>query len=648
VSQHVTIDFETRSECDLKKCGSWVYSEHPSTEILCMAWAIGDDPVQLWHPEMTFPPELAQAIYNGAVLEAHNAFFERSIWENIGVTKLYFPRMKPDQWRCSASRVAAQSLPRSLGKAAEALRVSFQKDLGGRALMLKMCSPKKKADGSREATTWEDDPMQLFRLYDYCKGDVRAERAVSQVVRELSETELKVWQLDQKINHRGILIDREGCRAAVKLVAEVEEKLKAEFVELTKGVVQTPKQIDRLLEWLTDNGTAMNGLTKAEVVQTLGGNDMSPRVQRVLEIRQQLARASTAKFIAMLNSAGADGRVRDSLMYHGAGTGRWAGKLMQPHNLTKATIKVTEHTVALLKRGDAELIEEYYPDVLGFVSSHLRAMLIPARGHRFIAADYAAIEARVLFWMAGEKYGIEAYRNKLDLYIEVASQIYPGVKVVKPSTERDVGKEAVLGCGFGMGHAKFKARVKEKVGIDVTEDFSKRIVKTYRNQFPAVPRFWYAIEAAAIAAVRSPGTKVPCGKVTWGYDGRVLWCQLPSGRLLAYNDPKIRASEKFEDKVELSCMVSSQGNWVREGTYGGKLVENVVQATARDIMTDAMLRLDEAGWNIALHCHDEIVTEEPSGTHDYMELEKIMRQVPAWATGCPIDAEGWEGPRYKK
>lgn len=645
----IFVDFETRSECDLKKCGSWVYSEHPSTEILCMAWAIEDGPVQLWEPGQPFPVTLARALDGGMEIEAHNAFFERSIWENIGVPKHDFRNFHPDQWRCSAARVAARALPRSLAGAAAALRVSFQKDLGGQALMLKMCKPRKKADGSRAETTWEDDIMDLWKLWEYCKKDVLAERAVSAAVQPLSPTELRVWQLDQKINHRGVLIDREGCEAAISIVAQVATKLKAEFLELTAGVVQKASQRDRLLEWLEDQGTAMNSLTKADVIATLGGNETSPRVQRVLEIRQQLSKTSTAKFVAMLNSSGSDGRVRDCLMYHGAATGRWAGKLMQPQNFTRGTVEVTDGTIALLKTADAEKIAEYYPDVMGFVSSHIRAMLIPAKGMTFVAADYSAIEARVLFWLAGEKYGLDAYKNKLDLYVEVAKQIYHKNEVTKP--ERIIGKNTVLGCGYGMGAKKFVATVKQNANVDLTEEFSQRIVRTYRAQFPAVPRFWYAMEAAAIAAVRAPGKKVPCGKVTWGCEGGVLYCRLPSGRLIAYNDPKIRASEKFEGKVELSNMVVSQGQWVRESTYGGKLVENVVQATARDIMADAMLRLDDAGEWIVLTVHDEILLEEPDPRFAEVStkaLVETMRQLPAWAKGCPIDVEGWHGPRYKK
>lgn len=639
----IYIDFETYSECDLKKCGSWAYSQHPSTEILCMAYAIDNGPVQLWTPGKTGPHLTPQLKFH--TIEAHNAFFERSIWENICVKKFGWPMIRPEQWRCSAAKAAARALPRALGNLAEAMRVSHQKDSAGKALMLKLCKPQRM--GVKEELKKYHDPIDLYKLYDYCKKDVEAERAVSLVVPDLSPAEQEIWFLDQKINHRGIAVDIDACRSAIKIIEQEEEKLTREFLKLVEGRVTTATQRDKLLAWFKDSGVDMLGLTKADVVKALGQTDLSPEVRRVLELRQQLSKTSTAKFQAMLNSVGDDGRIRDTLMYHGAATGRWTGKLVQMQNIPRGTVEVTEKTVGLLKTGNAGLVEKQYPDVMAFVSSHIRAMLIAAPGKKLVGGDYASIEARVLFWLAGEERGLGLYRKKADLYVEMARRLYGKDDIEK--TERMVGKTTVLGCGYGMGAVKFRATLEAQTGIKVSEERAQGIINTYRTTFPAVSAFWWATEAAALAAMRAPGKGVPCGKVFWGYNQArdVLFCQLPSRRLLSYNSPRLKPSTKFEGKLELSCMVSSQGVWTREATYGGKLVENVTQAVARDIMAAAMLNVERAGWPVVLSVHDELVVEVEE-TADPEKFRSLMCYLPAWADGCPIEAEAWEGRRYKK
>jgi DNA polymerase len=640
----VYLDFETRSECDIKKCGAYVYSQHPTTSVLCMAWAVEDEPVQLWVPGQPFPDEMV--VLPGYELEAHNVFFERCIWENIMVPRYNWPRIAPEQWRCSAARVAARALPRSLGGAAAALKLAFQKDMEGSRIMLKLARPRKPTKDDK--SKWNEDPIDMGKLYAYCKQDVETERAIAKTVRPLSAKELEVWQLDQKINARGIFCDQKGCTRAIRIMDRYNTKLLKELVEITDKKVTTGSQRDRIIAWAKEEGTELDGLTKQEVVEALGGNELSPEVRRVLELRQSLSKTSIKKYQAMLNSSSKDGRIRDTLMYHGASTGRWTGRLVQMQNLPRGLFPVDENTFTLLQHENSDVLDMIYGDVAGVISSCIRGMLCAAPGQELIVADYSAIEARCVLWLAGEERGLRAFREGQDLYVEMARKIYRKEDISKK--ERAIGKAAVLGCGYGMSHMKFQLTVKNNAGIEVSEALAKAAVQTYRTQFSLVPKFWYAQEAAAISAVQHPGQLLRCGKAAWAFHtDNVLYCRLPSGRCLAYNEPQVNLVEKFgREKLELSYMVSVQGQWTREATFGGKIAEQISQATARDLMAAAMLRVEKAGFPVVLTVHDEIVTEVPEGTKTVKELEDLMCVLPPWAAGLPIAAEGWAGRRYRK
>ena len=654
----IYIDFETRSEVDIKKSGAWVYSLDSSTEILCMAVKYHEGEPELFkgselrnHSIHSYNhcfalSGLAGRIEQGELVEAHNAFFERSIWHNIMVERYGWPEIKPEQWRCSASVAAYHALPRSLGGAGQILNLSTIKDDEGKRVMLQLSKPRPRVGGFFEQ---EEYPEKFQTLYDYCKSDVEAEYAIANKLGGLPNRELKVWQLDQKINERGVHIDIDAVNKSLKILGEYSEKLEKELDILTEGKITTVGQRAKILEWCKERGEELPGLTKADVEQALK-TVKDAKVKRVLEIRQALSKTSTAKYEAMKNSCGPDGRIRDVLMYHGASTGRWSGKLVQFQNLPRGSIKDMATAIKLIKQGSASSIEMLTDDVMGFMSSAIRGMVCAPQGKKLLVADFAAIEARVLGWLAGSEKMLNQFRNGEDLYKDMASNIYRvDVKDVT-AEQRQLGKAAILGAGYGMGAPKFYETCLSW-GIKVHEGLAKTAINTYRQTYHHVRQLWYDQEKAAHTAVRT-GNRVECGKTIWFMQDDFLKCKLPSGRCLHYYKPELKMKQNdWGESIELSYLAEKMGKAFRNGTYGGKLVENITQAVARDLMADAMLRIEDEGFNIVLSVHDELVAEVPQQTALQNPLERfcnLMAATPNWAKDCPVAAEGWEGINYKK
>lgn len=646
----IYIDFETKSPVDIRASGAWVYSEHPETDVHCMAYAVDDEPVRIWTPwDDSYDNEEKDRLFDlikyGELVEAHNALFERAIWQNIMVPRYDWPEIKPEQWRCSAAKAAARALPRSLENVGAVLHLKTQKNMLGKRVMMKLCRPR--LDG----TYWTPEiaPEDFAVLYDYCKQDVEVERELNKEVRDLHPDELKVWQLDQTINARGIMLDIEAVEACLKMVRDYEKKLLKEVNQITKGALQNVSQRDKAIQWLSGQGLLLDNLTKKTVSETLeNGDGLPPEVLRLLEIRQELGRTSTAKLAAMQQARCKDGRIRDTLMYHGAGTGRWSGKLVQLHNMPRGTVSDTDRAIELIKKGDYELVEMFYGDVMATISSCLRGMLIASPGMELIVADYAAIEARVLFWLANETRGMQMFRDGVDLYLDMAKTIYSRENVGK--AERPLGKQAILGCGYGMGRDKFQITC-ENYGIKIPPAIAERAVTAYREKYATVQCLWWDQERAAIKAAKS-GQPVNCGKVTWFMHEKTLYCKLPSKRCLSYNFPSVKVVETpwGAEKEQLSyfSVNSVSKKWEQEPTYGGKLVENITQAVARDLMASAMLRVEAAGYPVVLTVHDELVAEVPEGFGSVEEFENLMAEAPEWGADCPIKAEGWRGKRYRK
>ncbi len=680
-----SIDFETRSACSLRKSGAWRYAEDPTTEILCMAYRLpywADGRTELWTPgfqELGIPPgenfdsllELFEWIEGGGLVEAHNAWFERSIWTNIATPLFSFPSISSNQWRCSAAKAAAHALPRGLEDALAALRLGLSKDTEGGKVMMKMTKPRKPRKAEREAWAaahgtephkllyWEDHEL-IARLFQYCRADILAEEALSAALPDLDEQETAIYLLDQTINQRGFQLDMGAVGTALKLIAGEQKLINNELLTLTGGKVAKATQRAQMIEWFCSEGLEIPDTRKETVRDYLSPeyatfHTITPEAKRGLELLQSMARSSTAKFKAMQSWASGDGRVRGGLVYHGAKTGRWSGAGIQPQNFPKGTVKgfKVDEAWTLLKTRNRTKIVAQYGDVLEALSAGLRGAITATPGKRLFVADYASIEARVLLWLADDQDALEVFRQGKDIYLEMASEIYGyECNKVDHGSERALGKVAILGLGYQMGWSKFTATC-ESWGIPITDELAQTVVNAYRAKFWRVKEMWNAQEAAAIEAIRSKGDDHPCGQVLWFVKGRFLYCELPSGRRLAYPDSKIEMrptpwGEKKET-VTFKGVEPVIRKWLRQHTYGGSIVENITQAVSRDLLAEAMQRCEASGiYMPVLSVHDEIVTEANESVTDVAAFTQLMVELPAWADGCPVEAESWCGFRYKK
>ena len=685
-----TIDFETRSACSLKKCGSWRYSLDATTEVLCLAYRLpywDEGRTGLWHP--AFPhlgieetehseelDELIDWVLAGELVEAHNAWFERGIWTNIMGPRYGWPVIGHRQWRCSAAKAAAHALPRALGDVSEALALKVKKDLEGGKVMKKVMKPRKPRKAEREAWAlvhgeapmplhWHESRELFERLWEYCRVDVLAEEGLSERVPDLNAAETELYLLDQQMNERGFQLDVQAVDVALKLIAEETILLNGELSKLTKGKVEKATQRARMMQWFAGEGLVLENTQKATLDEVAQDSSLPPKVMRGVELVRELGRSSTAKYQAMKNWRCPDGRVRGGLLFHGASTGRWSGSGVQPHNFVKGSYDKDDLDVQtlwdLLKTGDRELIKQVATNIRGkqgsvmeALANGLRGAITASPGHQLYVADFAGIEARVLLWAAGDEDGLELFRTGGDIYCDMAASIYDRPVTKADKDERALGKVAILGLGYQMGWAKFVSTAWMMGKIVIDDDMSQRVVEAYRTKYWRVVEMWNAQEQAAIIATRSrKGHEEICGQTLWTRGSGYLYCEIPSGRRLAYPSPEIRERETPWGKAKLSltfCGVHPLSRkWVRQTTYGGMLVENIVQAVARDLMAESLVRCEESGLYIpVLSVHDELISEAPNGTGNVKEFEDMMAAVPQWAAGCPIAAEGWAGARYRK
>ena len=918
----VSIDFETRSAVDLRKTGVYKYAADPSTDIWCMAYkAPWSDDVLVWQPGDERDTYLEDWIMAGGLLSAWNSQFERTIWNEIMVGRYQWPRTNIKQWRCTMAQASAMGLPRALGQAAAVLGVEEQKDKTGAALMLRMARPRKvNADGSY---TWWDTKDKLDTLVAYCKQDVKTELSVAETLHAMPDAERRLYQLDQRINDRGVALDVDLVHRVKALAENARVEIDAEIQRLTKGQVKAATNAMELTAWLNAHGIQAKSVDKQTVGRLLSFDRMHPVIREVLKLRQNGAKSSTAKYDAMLHAVNADGRMRGLLVYHGAATGRWSGKLVQPQNFPRPQKKQDELDEIIAKlKADEDVSAHGAGTVLA--SDLLRSMLVADEGHRLMFADYSAIEARVLAWVAGQRDLVETFQNGGDVYKEMASAIYNVDVGNVTDAQRQVGKMAILGCfeedtlvltergwqpilylttqdrvwdgeewvthqgvvyqghkevhrvngvgatpdheiltehgwrewrkvhtnpsllksalslvnlpsvsglttnahgiraanalagglaslidtiscavnrpvatiarsvslalrrrniaamqalfpmtftangystayprafnvvrtqatpdgnttanevsrytrngyetekrfsltfshlmggiyriwnwtastttraisraisalsrglkicltaaqrklcrtkstvcvrkshvydvsyagprnrftiltdlgplivhncGYGMGGKRFAEQC-ASMGIKVDENEAKRIVSVYREKNNKIAQYWRDVEQDFVEMVRDAGR---VGSVR---------LPLPSGRSLTYHSPRIIQRETpwgaMRDTAQVDTLNSVTRQWTSQIIWGGLLTENVVQATARDMMATAMMALELKGYNVILSVHDEIICEVPDDFGSLDEMIDIMTQVPAWAEGCPINAEGKEGKRYRK
>lgn len=658
--QRITIDFETRSFTDLTACGAHEYAVDPSTDLLCVSWAIGDGPVRIWstikHGEADLfgsdvatvddIGELFQAIEAGAEVEAHNASFEREIWSRVAVPRYGFPEIPFDRWSCSMAKAARLGLPQSLDGLANALGLAAKKDSVGHRIMLKLSQPKpgKTRD---DAFPWHEKPDDLVRLFEYCKRDVEVEREASEAMDDLPERERRLWLLDQRINARGIPVDRLLAKNALAMVEEAEGELAEELRQLTDGVVDSPTEVDKLKDWLADGqGVATATLAAAKVESLIEDKDTPVRARRALEIRRDTALTSTKKLVAMLDRSKSDGRVRYSLRYHGAFTGRWSGSGLQIQNFPRGEISAIDTLAELFREDDRDLVELFFGSPIAAAKSALRPAICAPDGRVFLVWDYGQIEARALAWLAGETSLLRLFARGEDPYRAFAAEVFGKTPAEISGSERFVGKTCVLGLGYGMGAKKFRLTL-AGYKTPISEKFAAWCVDVYRSTYSKIKAFWKLIEQAAFDAMEGLGSdsRFP---IQFRKTDRFLICSLPSGREIFYLDPGFRKKEKGVFEIVYKTTIGKQ--LAKVSTYGGKLTENVVQAIARDLMVDGLFRLDAAGFEICATVHDEVIseTDEANAEARLDEGRELLSMVDKWATGLPLVAEGFISKRYKK
>lgn len=633
----IHIDFETRSKVNIKKAGAGRYAMDPSTEILCYAYCVDDGPViGVWGNE--YPKEFDQFIEQGAEFAAYNAFFEYMIWK-------YVWKKEPPVFRCTMAKVCAHGLPWPLEKAALALKTKAGKNLDGKRLINKFCVP----DEYGMFLDFNDYPKDKENFVKYVEDDVIVERHIDDMLPELSDYEQGIYLLTQKINERGVHIDHELVVKAEHLANKLTEFANAKCAELTDKKLYSISQTVRLKNYLNKTyGLDLTSVASDEV-QAVMGQDIEDEAKRLLAMRLEFGRSSVAKFNRATESLCPDNRIRNYLIYHGAGTGRWTSQAVQFQNLPRGGEVDVDTCIDVIKQDDAEFMAMMYERPMTALSNCVRGMVVAQTGYRLLVVDYAAIEARVLMWIVGQKDAVRCFREGQDIYVEMARVIYHNKKLTAANkAERQLGKQAVLGCGYQMGAQRFKGTC-AGYGIEISDDLAETAVQSYRNTYRQVVTFWNDVNKAAIMTVRTKKAH-RCGPVRFYIQGKFLYCTLPSGRNLAYYHPGIEKDLKFNsDRLFYFTQNSQTRSFKKTPTYGGKLTENIVQATARDLMADAMLRLEENNFPVVLSVHDEIICEVPKQWKTALnDMTKIMTTLPTWAKGCPIAAEGWRGKRYKK
>lgn len=647
------IDTETYSPEDLKTAGAYRYIDSPGFELLLISYAFENGPVSVIDIASgeNIPPELDQALTDPNIEKwAHNAVFERLVFKAIG-------RPIPiEQLHCSLVKAAYCSLPLSLGQLSEVLGLEeLGKKTTGKALIKYFCSPCKptKTNGMRNRNMPWDDPEKWSEFKVYSEYDIHSER---EVVKQLDrfafpESERIAYLTDQAINDRGVLMDLQMARNAIRFNDLFSESLFARMQELTG--LQNPNSVAQLKSWLSGRGLEFPALGKPEITEYLGsGQRIDPVVEEVLRGRLMLAKSSVKKYTAMLNCAGFDDRAHGLFQFYGANrTGRWVSKLIQLQNLPQNHMQDLESARELVAGGDWEAMELAYNNTPEVLSELIRTTFIAPPGMTFAVADFSAIEARVLSWIAQEKWRLDVFNTHGKIYEASASMMFgvPMEQIKKGSPLRQRGKTAELALGYEGSITAMENMDRDK---QLTKPEMANIVRLWRRANPAIVNLWAEVEDAAIMTVRTKRPhKVSC--LCFEHDGVNLTIALPSGRKLFYRNPRVRPNRFGKVGLMYDGLVQSVG-WTDVETYGGKLVENIVQAVARDLLSEAMVRLTKAGYNIVMHVHDECICEVPEEQSDahLNRMNNIMAENPEWTKilpmGIPLKADGYVTKFYKK
>ena len=639
------IDIETYSEVDLPKCGVYAYAEHPSFEILLFAYAFDDEETQVVDLKCgeRLPPRVLDALTDPAITKtAFNAAFERTC-----IGRCLGKRLDAAQWQCTAVQSAMLALPLSLEGVGEVLGIERKKLKEGGDLVRYFSLPCKptKANGQRTRNLPEHAPEKWQRFKEYCVRDVEAEREIRAKVQgyPTPAKEQELYRLDQEINDRGIMVDPVLVARAIECDEQYREKTTKRAYELTG--LANPNSPAQLKEWLEGQGTQVDTLDKKAVRALFP--DAEGDVLEVLKLRLLMAKTSVKKYEAIRRSVCADGRVHGLLQFYGANrTGRWAGRLVQIQNLPQNHLPDLALARDLVKAGRYADIEALYESTPNVLSELIRTAFVPRPGCRFIVADFSAIEARVIAWLAGEQWRLEVFEGGGDIYCASASKMFhvPVEKHGQNSHLRQKGKIAELALGYGGAVGALTAMGALEMGL--AEEELPPLVRQWREANPHIIRLWAQVEDAAMTAAREKA-RVRLGRLTFHCRSGMLFITLPSGRKLCYVKPRIQTNRFGGDGLTYEG-VGEGKKWTRIETFGGKLTENIVQATARDLLAEAMLRLRDAGLEIVMHVHDEAVLEVPIGHSGVEEVCALMAEAPAWADGLPLRADGYECEFYKK
>lgn len=644
--QHIlAIDIETYSDVDLIKCGVYAYADSPAFEVLLFAYGFDDGEVtvvDLAQGEL-IPAEVLAAIWDETVIKtAFNANFERTC-----LSKHLGKALRPESWRCSAVQAAALALPRSLAEVGVVLGLEKQKLKEGRDLIRYFCMPCKptKVNEGRTRNLPGHAPEKWETFKQYCKRDVEVETAIRNKMRNfpVSEKELELYCLDQDVNDRGVLVDRELVEQAVACDLIYKEAATRQAYELTG--LENPNSVAQLKGWLKDKGIGADSLSKKAVGNLLA--EFDGEVAELLQLRLLMAKTSVKKYQAIERSVCSDGRVHGLLQFYGANrTGRWAGRLVQVQNLPQNHLPDLELARNLVKQGRFDEVEMLYDSTPSVLSELIRTAFIPKPGCRFLVADFSAIEARVLAWLCGEQWRLDVFASHGKIYEASASAMFqvPLKEITKGSPLRQKGKISELALGYGGSVGALTLMGALEMGL--SEEELAPLVSAWRTANPHITKFWWDVDAAAVKAFKEK-TKTRIGRITFEYRSGILFAGLPSGRKLAYVKPRI-AVNKFGRNGLTYEGISENGKWGRIDTYGPKLVENIVQGTARDLLAEAMLRLGKKGYSIVMHVHDEVICEVPFESGSVDEVCNIMAEQPEWAVGLPLRADGYECMFYKK
>ena len=644
----LSIDIETFSPVDLTSSGVFRYAEDPNFTILLLAYAYDNEPVRIIDLASgeALPDALLSDLSDPSILKtAYNASFEIACLNAFLIT-----RLDPSQWECTMVRAAVSGLPLSLDAASKVLGLVQQKMSVGRSLIRYFSMPVKplKSNGFRTRNLPFHDPAKWELFKDYCRQDVETERALRSALSNvvILPKEKQLWLLDQAINSRGILIDHELVANAIRIYASSQARLLEEASGLTG--LANPNSPAQLKSWLNDKDHEIDSLSRSNLVNLLGTSG-TPDVSRAIELRLEMAKSSVKKYEAMQAALCSDGRIRGLLQFYAANrTGRWAGRLVQVQNLPQNHLKDLDLARQLVKSNDGELLELAFGSISDTLSQLIRTAFIAGKGKHFIVADFSAIEARVIAWLAGEQWRMDVFRGHGKIYEASASQMFrvPIESVTKGSELRQKGKIAELACGYQGGVRALKSMGALQMGVPETE--LQSIINRWRKANPNIVQLWNEVSEKALEATSSLEMVPFRFGMSFLHSKGSLIINLPSSRQLFFRNARISTNASGNSVLTYDGMNQTTKSWETVETYGGKLVENIVQAIARDCLAESMLSLDSAGYHIVMHVHDEVVIQTDGNQGSLEDVITIMTRPLPWANGLPLKADGYKTPYYKK